>query len=215
VTKNIDDFFACRKHADGKQSECKACHTKASRAWAEANPEKTRKLNLKWKKENALKIKEQAAIRYRENPERHRAQSLRWQNENIEKSREVRRRSEAKRRCTSKGKLNNAMSCGIRASLKNQKSGRHWESLVDFTVDQLKQHIEKRFRPGMTWENYGIVWEIDHSIPIAAFNFEKPNDFDFKLCWSLKNLQPLEAKANMSKGARVDKPFQPSLAIGV
>ncbi len=65
----------------------------------------------------------------------------------------------------------------------------------------------------MSWENYGTVWEIDHKIPIAAFNFERPEDIDFKKCWELKNLRPLEIYKNRSKQARIDKPFQPSLTI--
>jgi 5-methylcytosine-specific restriction endonuclease McrA len=65
----------------------------------------------------------------------------------------------------------------------------------------------------MNWENYGSYWHIDHKIPISVFNFEKPEDYDFKRCWNLKNLQPLEKFKNMSKGNRLDKHFQPSLAI--
>lgn len=57
-------------------------------------------------------------------------------------------------------------------------------------------------------------WHIDHKIPKSAFNFETPEDIDFKRCWALKNLQPLWAAENIKKHDRVDKPFQPSLAIG-
>jgi len=85
---------------------------------------------------------------------------------------------------------------------KGMKAGRHWEELVNFTIDELKKHIEKLFTPEMTWENYGTYWHIDHKVPIAVFNFERPDDIDFHLCWSLKNLQPLEASKNMSKGAK-------------
>ena len=114
-----------------------------------------------------------------------------------------------------KGKLSSNISRAIRFSIKkNSKANRHWEMLVDFTIDQLKKHLEKRFKPGMTWENYGSVWEIDHKIPIAVFNFEKPEDIDFRLCWSLKNLQPLDASENVRKKDKIIKPFQPSLLMG-
>jgi len=100
-------------------------------------------------------------------------------------------------------------------SIKNgAKANRHWESLVDFTADQLKEHLEQLFRPGWTWENYGSVWHIDHKTPIAVFNFDKPEDIDFRICWSLKNLQPMDVMENKIKSAKIDKPFQPSLAIG-
>lgn len=114
-----------------------------------------------------------------------------------------------------KNKLIHSIGVMMRQSLKLGKCGRHWESLVGYTVDQLKQHLEKWFDQFMTWGNYGTYWHIDHIIPIAAFNFETPEDVDFKRCWALKNLRPLEAKENIRKSDKVEKPFQPSLLIGI
>lgn len=91
--------------------------------------------------------------------------------------------------------------------MRGSKAGRHWESLVGFTIDQLKAHIESLFKPGMTWENYGTVWEIDHKMPIAAFNFDSPEHVEFRLCWSLENLQPLGVSENRSKGAKIEKQY--------
>jgi hypothetical protein len=54
-----------------------------------------------------------------------------------------------------------------------------------------------------------------NKIPIAVFNYEKPEDIDFRLCWSLKNLQPLEKIENIKKKDKLEKPFQPSLKIAV
>jgi len=78
----------------------------------------------------------------------------------------------------------------------------------------LVAHIEKQFRPGMAWDNYGISWHIDHKTPVAAFNFTTPDDIDFKRCWSLQNLQPLPAHENIIKSDKIDRPFQPSLSLG-
>ena len=100
-------------------------------------------------------------------------------------------------------------------SIKKSKAGRHWETLVNFTIDQLKMHLEKLFTSDMSWENYGSYWHIDHKTPMAVFNFNKPEDIDFRLCWSLKNLQPLAAKENIKKGTKLEKPFQPSLLLQV
>jgi hypothetical protein len=68
-------------------------------------------------------------------------------------------------------------------------------------------HLEKLFTPEMSWENYGTYWSIDHKAPVAVFNFEKPTDVEFRLCWSIKNLQPLEKIANIKKGKKVDEEF--------
>ena len=92
------------------------------------------------------------------------------------------------------------------------KNGNHWFDIVDFTLEDLKKHLEKLFQTGMTWNNYGD-WHIDHKIPIAVFNFTKPEHRDFKRCWALKNLQPMWAEENLSKGASLEKHFQPGLRI--
>jgi hypothetical protein len=124
------------------------------------------------------------------------------------------RKYRSKKMATPKGKLNNSISARVNHSLgKGVKAGRAWEELVGFTVDQLKAHLEKKFKPGMSWENYGSYWSIDHKIPVAVHNFEHPDDIDFRFCWSLKNLQPLEVKINSSKRDKLEKPFQPSLAL--
>lgn len=84
--------------------------------------------------------------------------------------------------------------------------------LVGYSVDELMMHLEKRFEPGMSWDNYG-EWHMDHRIPKTAFNYETVDDIDFKRCWALENLRPMWAKENMRKGAKLDAPFQPSLLI--
>ncbi len=116
---------------------------------------------------------------------------------------------------TPMGKLTHNIRKNIYVSLKGSKNRHEWEMLVGYTVDALRSHLEKQFSPSMTWDNYGSFWHIDHKIPVAAFNFEKPDDLDFKRCWDLKNLQPLEAIQNMKKGHRLCNPFQPALKIAV
>ncbi len=224
--KDNDAFGKAKGRSDGLRGWCKICTNAATAQWQKNNPEKM-KLRKKrfyqnhdgYEKDYYIKnrelIKAKVAAWYATNKEKALANSAAWAANNREKRLEISRKYNRKFRSTPKGNLSSTVSKRMNESLrKGMKAGRHWESLVDFTVDQLKAHIEKLFKPGMTWENYGTVWHIDHKIPIAAFNFERPDDIDFRLCWSLKNLQPLEAKNNMSKRARLDQPFQPSLAIG-
>jgi len=129
--------------------------------------------------------------------------------------RERKRRADRynERKVIPREKLNSCMASNIYQSLCGGKNGRKWQDLVGYSVDQLRKHLEKRFTNGMGWGNHGSLWHIDHIIPISAFNFATPDDLDFKRCWELKNLRPFEAKKNCSKGARIDKPFQPSLTI--
>ena len=102
---------------------------------------------------------------------------------------------------TSMERLNHNISCTIQAVLKGAKNRRHWETLVDYKLEDLKQHLEKQFKTGMAWDNYG-KWHVDHIRPISSFNFTSAEDKEFKGCWALSNLQPLWASENCSKGAK-------------
>lgn len=95
------------------------------------------------------------------------------------------------------------VSAGINASLKGGKAGRKWESLVDYTLADLMAHLERQFLPGMSWENRG-EWHIDHRRPLCSFQFETPEDPQFREAWALTNLRPLWAADNLRKGGRRD-----------
>lgn len=111
-----------------------------------------------------------------------------------------------------KYRLNCLMSSGVRRSLGAMKNGYHWESLVDYTLDELIRHLKSTLPDEFTWDDYinGATLHIDHIVPMSAFNFETANDTDFKRCWSLDNLRLIPAETNRAKGARLEQPFQPS-----
>lgn len=101
-------------------------------------------------------------------------------------------------------RISKAFSHRLRESLKTGKNGKKWQSIVGFSVIELRQRLESLFQPGMTWDNYGWRgWHIDHIRPVSSFNFESTDDPEFKECWALTNLQPLWAADNMKKGAKI------------
>jgi hypothetical protein len=65
---------------------------------------------------------------------------------------------------------------------------------LGYSAQDLKDHLEKQFKEGMCWENYG-EWHIDHIRPISSFD---KND-DPKIINALSNLQPLWALENYIK----------------
>ena len=71
-------------------------------------------------------------------------------------------------------RLNHNIKTMISKSLKLNnlsKRRRHWEDLVRYASQELREHLEKYFLPGMTWKNYG-KWQVDHTIPIIFFRFK-------------------------------------------
>lgn len=104
-----------------------------------------------------------------------------------------------------KFRLDRRMHKNISKCIKAFKNGFSWRTLVGYSTDALMTHLEKKFKSGMTWENYGTVWHIDHIIPKSFFKYEDYDDV-FRECWGLQNLQPLFAEENLKKSNKVSNP---------
>lgn len=74
----------------------------------------------------------------------------------------------------------------------------------------LKEYLTKLFLPGMTWENYGKEWHVDHIIPKVMFTLD---DASQKKCWNYTNLRPLWAKDNLSKGSKTNYISQSEIVV--
>lgn len=85
----------------------------------------------------------------------------------------------------------------------------HTFTILGYTPNDLKQHLEKQFKKGMNWGNQGTYWEIDHIKEIDTFNFILPNgetDYEqIKLANSLENLQPLTIEEHRKKSVEYMK----------
>ena len=98
--------------------------------------------------------------------------------------------------------LDTNMGSVISYCLKGKKGWRKWGELVGYRVEDLIEHLEKQFNDKMSWDNYGNYWEIDHRTPKSWFKYKTAEDQEFKKCWALENLQPLEKVMNRSKNNR-------------
>jgi hypothetical protein len=83
---------------------------------------------------------------------------------------------------------------------RKMKKKNHSEVILGYTRDDLRRHIESQFQIGMSWENYcHKTWHIDHIRPISSFSADAlPSEIS-----ALSNLQPLWAKDNQRKWAKV------------
>ena len=71
------------------------------------------------------------------------------------------------------------------------------EEILGTNKVEYKKYLQSKFKEGMTWENYGKVWQIDHIIPSSSFKFNTKEDL--KKCFNYKNTQPLFRSENLSK----------------
>jgi len=100
-------------------------------------------------------------------------------------------------------KIKDGMRKRIMRALKKDggKKSKRTMKLVGCTVGQLKQYIEKKFKPGMSWEQRNS-FHIDHIIPCASFDLTKLSEQ--KKCFHYTNLQPLYPIENIKKGAKLN-----------
>lgn len=158
-----------------------------------------------YQKINKLEIKKQRSEYYEKNKKDISLRVREYKRNNEEKVRESSNKCSRKRRENPIFRLSGNISNGIRSSLRLRnliKNRNHWEDIVGYTIQDLKRHLEALFTEGMTWDNHGR-WHIDHIIPVSFFKFKKIGDVEFKMCWRLKNLQPLWAVENLRKSNKI------------
>ena len=54
-------------------------------------------------------------------------------------------------------------------------------------IQMIRNWFELQFEKGASWENFGSLWQFEHIVPVAYFNFE--DDLDLRLCWSFTNIR--------------------------
>jgi len=177
-----------------------------SKQWRKDNPEYSKQ----WRKDNPEYSKQW----YQDNKEHKNQQSKQWRKDNPEYSKQWRKDNKEKKNqyenqqyaTNPMYKLNSNIRHAIWKSLKTNnlsKNNRHWESLVGYTLQELKTHLETQFDSYMNWQNHGSYWHIDHIIPLASLTFDSEEHENFRLLWSLGNLQPLFGPENLSKNKKI------------
>ena len=109
-------------------------------------------------------------------------------------------------------KLKKNISRAICKYFKNSGGSKQGSSILSklpYTMQELKIHIESLWEPWMNWGNHGSydpnkrTWRIDHIRPHSSFRYDNMDCQEFKDCWVLSNLKPLEAMENIKKGIKI------------
>ena len=213
------DFFVFKKHNinNGFLGECRVCKSEMDKEYRENNVERLRENSKTYRHKNDKEIKERKKQYYLDNRERLLIKQENYRLHNLERTREnarnsyYRRKDEVisrqveRRRNDPKLRINHSFSSRMRMSLKVGKGGKGWQKLVDYTLNDLVEHLEVQFTDEMSWDNYGRAskaekwWSIDHIRPVVSFQYETYDDPHFKACWALSNLQPMWIRENCSK----------------
>lgn len=159
-------------------NQCKEYCRKKSREWRQKNRDKHRKYQRKYNKEHRIP------------------------NPRVLLTPEQRR---ANKRAYLKNRLETDMNFRITYRLRK----RIWKAFSRKNIDiplkylgctarELRTHLESKFKPGMTWDNYGRKgWVIDHIIPLSWFDLRDWRSAAIALNYT--NLQPLWYAENQLK----------------
>jgi len=198
--KVIHDFPITCSSKDGYKSYCKECLSKANAEKYLTEKEKVAEKGRIYRVEKAEHISRMRKKRYRENIEKHREQKR----NDYEKHKEKRIAEAVKyrrERYASDPVFNIEVRCRARILGAFRNNGFTKRSstgdLVGCSFEFLKNYLEERFLPGMTWDNRS-EWHIDHIIPVASAK----NEEEVVKLFHYTNLQPLWAKDNHKKGAK-------------
>lgn len=201
VFPNTSDFFHRKK--DQLTAKCKKCMSEYNKI----SYSKHRKKRLEAKKEYISRsdIKQKRVEYNKKYYNQNRDQLLKKQSEYDINNKDRFRERRAKYTIN---KYHNDPHLKIKMNISNRLRkliDKNLNKTVDFvgcSVHELKIHLEKLWKDGMNWENYGRYgWHIDHIRPCSSFDLTKKEE-QLK-CFHYTNLQPLWAKENLSKGSKL------------
>lgn len=198
----LEHFPPHKMGRHGLNSVCRPCKKRID-AERRSRPDQLARQQA-WRDSNKRRIKAYNEA-YRESGYKSTEHVATWRANNIEYARaKDAQRNRARRRVDPEY----SMLCRMRARLsamKRGKASRRTEDLLGYTMQELKDHIQRQFTGEMTWAKFmaGEI-HIDHIVPVAAFSITSLDCDDFKRCWSLSNLRPLWAADNRAKGSKLE-----------
>ena len=190
----------------------KKCKKEYDRQRYQDNKEKILERAKQYRQDNKERVAEYRKQHYQDNKEEILEQAKKYYQANKEKKKEYQQAHRAERNeyIRNRGKtdpvyaLRHIVSSQVWNALKRNDGSKVGESVLQYlpyTMEELKEHLESQFEPWMTWSNRN-EWHIDHIIPQSKLPYDSMSHPNFLKCWALENLQPLEAKENMSLGNR-------------
>lgn len=218
--KSVNDFYKCIGSSDGLQYKCKSC----VKEYYNKNKSKINEYKKHYRKNNKEKIAEGKKRYYsiKDNMD----QKKKHDAEYYEKNRDtilnrmsmnkdkILKYVNRRRASDINFRLAQYLRNRVRTALKNnQKSG---SAVADLgcSIENLKEHIERQFVDGMSWDNWGKnrgCWSIDHIIPLSRPNLSNRKEF-LKVA-HYTNLRPMWHIDNIKKSDKIEDYSDPGVFV--
>jgi len=195
--KDLNQFRIYKKCRDGYRTDCLICEKNSRIEYRLNNKEKIKEYNKEYKLKNKERFKEynkeyhkkyniQYSKQYRlNNKERVKKYNKEYQKQYLKERRII--EPLFKLRCN--------IGSNIRMAIKRQGYTKKTKTfqLLGCTYEEFKEHLEKKFTKGMSWENQG-EWHLDHIYPVSLAKDEEElirlNHYtNFQPLWALDNIK--------------------------
>jgi hypothetical protein len=208
-------------HKDGKSKDlhpytCKSCVRGRVKKWKGANIDKVRSYNRGYREEhrdelneygreyynsNREVLVEKSKKRYYDNLEISKQSRAAWRARNTEYIKRHSREYKRRRRLVDENfRVSEALRSRLNTAVRGKSKSGFAIRELGCSIPELRQHLEKQFSLGMSWENYG-EWHIDHIRPLSSFDLT--NADQLRVACHFTNLQPLWAEDNLKKGDKI------------
>lgn len=186
-----------------------------NRRWKKANRDKVRAARKRYAIKYPEKVKQESMVFRQEHPEyakkwytKHKEEAKEWWQNRSEEQKAA--KAEYNKNWKNKQYTENTIyrlriiiSTSMMRSIKKNKTNKRLYRYLGYTIEELKEHLEHQFEDWMNWDNLGLTatkeketWQIDHIIPVNTFNIKEIGDEEFRKCWALDNLRPLDSYIN-------------------
>lgn len=219
--KEISLYFGKSKSTwDKLRATCKEClkeynatireqRTEYNKKYWEKTKDKQKEKNKEWREKNKEHIKEKHKEWREKNGKE--TDKKQWQKRKNDKAYREKHNAYRKLWCRHKRKYdkdyqvryNTSRRIREILSSKGLKKDASTLKYTGCTLSKLTRHLENQFQDGMTWNNYGKIWHIDHIIPCTAFDVSR--ELQKRMCFYYKNLQPLWSSDNIKKSNDYDE----------
>lgn len=195
-------FSKDRHKSDGLSTVCKLCKSAYRKNYYANNAQQARKDSLEWYRQNKEYAKEKKREYYDSNLDKIKlARKNKYWKDPESAKQAVKKYNRERARTDPVFRMASRCRKRIWAAFSGKGYSKKTRtfSMIGCTPEDLCSHLEAQFLEGMTRDNYG-KWHIDHITPLASAATEEEV---VALC-HYTNLQPLWARDNLAKGARVD-----------
>ena len=189
----MENYYKDCNDASGFRYICKMCSNIQTQNYRLSHPECIRYIGKKYYKKNAQIINQKVKV-YNSKTE-----------SKITRNFRQRKKYNEEPTCKLLQQVRNSVNYYCRKFETVKKLGSTWKHLP-YSPQQLKEHLEKQFESWMSWDNWGKfsntkqTWQIDHIVPQSKLPYDSLDHSNFRKCWALENLRPLEAIENIRKG---------------